>query len=47
MISYLSKGAINLMDTEFVSPYDRKLIMESIIRIREQEMKAQEEAMRG
>lgn len=47
MISYLSKGAINITDTEFVSPYDRKLIMDSIVKLREQELKAQEEAMRG
>ena len=47
LISYMSKGSLSMTDTEFVSPYDRELILKSIIKIREQELQAQEEAMRG
>lgn len=47
LISYLSKGALNMVDTEFVTPFDRELILQSIIDIREQEVKAQEEAMKN
>lgn len=45
LIGYLSKGAINLENTDMVSPYERKLILNAILKIKEQENKAQEDAM--
>jgi len=36
-ISYISKGGISLMDTDGVSQYDRKIILQSLLKIKEQE----------
>lgn len=47
LIGYMSKGAIGLSDTDLISPHDRKAVLKSIIKIREQEAAAQEEALRG
>ena len=45
-ISYASKG-ISIADTDDLSPYDRKIILESIVRIKEQEKKAVDDAKAG
>lgn len=42
-ISYASKG-ISIADTDELTPYDRKLILDSIIKIKDEEKKAIEES---
>jgi len=42
-ISYYSKG-ISIKDTDEMCPYDRNIILQTIIKIKEQEIKAQEKA---
>lgn len=43
-ISYAAKG-ISISDTDERSPYDRGLILKAILKIKEQEAKAAEEAV--
>lgn len=43
-ISYASKGGVTISDTDDISPYDRKIILKSILKIKEAESDAAEKA---
>lgn len=44
-ISYASKGGVTIADTDEMCPYDRGLVLKSIMKIKEAEAEAQEKAM--
>lgn len=39
IISYMSKGSVTIADTDLMSPYDRKIIYDSLVKIKEEEAK--------
>lgn len=43
LISYAAKG-ISITDTDELTPYDRNIILQSIMKIKDQEAKAQQQA---
>lgn len=46
IISYLSKGAISVQELDEMSPYDRKLISDTLKEIKDAEMPANNKAFR-
>lgn len=46
MISYLSNGSISIADTDALSPFDKDLLLNALMDIKEQERKAIEDRLR-
>ena len=41
-IAYISKGGISLEDSDYLSPYDRKLVIDTLAELKELEIKSNE-----